>query len=79
MLRHQAIGGDPDPGLAMGLGQHLLKGGVVRRIPLFALNPLPRVRVVKSVTWGAYAKSGQSAKHAKISRASSSTAYVAPG
>lgn len=32
MLRHQAIGGDPYPGLAMGLGQNLPKGGVVRRL-----------------------------------------------
>jgi len=32
MIRHQAIGGDPYPGLGMGLGQNLLKGDVVRRL-----------------------------------------------
>jgi hypothetical protein len=32
MIRHQAIGGDPYPGLGMGLGQNLLEGDVVRRL-----------------------------------------------
>jgi hypothetical protein len=32
MIRHQAIGGDPYPGLGMGLGQNLLKGDIVRRL-----------------------------------------------
>ena len=32
MIRHQAIGGDPYPGLGIGLGQNLLEGDVVRRL-----------------------------------------------
>jgi len=44
MIRHQAIGGDPYPGLGMGLGQNLLKGDVVRRLLKQREPPDPTVQ-----------------------------------
>ena len=73
MIRHQTIGGDTDLGLSLGLGQNLLKRGVISGFLKQGKSPNPTVQdmigeISSSKAWTARHRESSTECEALLSR-----------